>query len=86
MARSAESRDTTARFIRPTHWKKGAAIGGLVGAFSGLLLGRTVCGLSEEQAGGCTGTVVAMALGGALLMAIPGALIGGQFHKTETDR
>ena len=85
MARSGELRDTTARFIRPTYWKKGAAIGGAVGALSGILLGHTICGLSDDPGLSCTGTVLAGAIGGALLLAIPGALIGGQFHKPEAD-
>ena len=85
MARSAELRDTAARFIRPTYWKKGAAIGGAVGALGGILLGRTICGLSEDPELSCTGTVLVSAVGGALLLAIPGALIGGQFHKPVAD-
>jgi hypothetical protein len=65
MARSAESRDTAARFIWPTYWKKGAAIGGAeVQLYRHLLVS---------------------AVGGALLLAIPGALIGGQFHKPEAE-
>ena len=85
LARSAESRDTAARFIRPTYWKKGAAIGGAVGALGGILLGHTICGLSEDPELSCTGTVLVSAVGGALLLAIPGALIGGQFHKPEAE-
>jgi hypothetical protein len=85
MARSGEVRDTAARFIRPTYWKRGAAIGGAVGALSGILLGRTICGLSEDPELSCTGTVLVGAIGGALLLAIPGALIGGQFHKPDAE-
>jgi uncharacterized membrane protein YeaQ/YmgE (transglycosylase-associated protein family) len=85
MARLGELRDTAARFIRPTYWKKGAIIGGAVGALGGFLLGRALCDLSEEQGHSCTGTLLVGAVGGALVIAIPGALIGGQFHKAEAD-
>jgi hypothetical protein len=80
---SAERGDTGRREIRPTYWKKGAAIGGAVGVLSGLLLGHLVCGLSEEAGHGCSGTMLAGAVGGGLLLAIPGALIGGQFAKPD---
>jgi hypothetical protein len=41
--------------------------------------------LSEDPELSCTGTVLVSAVGGALLLAIPGALIGGQFHKPEAE-
>jgi hypothetical protein len=71
--------------IRATYWKKGAAIGGVVGALSGLLLAHAVCGLSEEAGHGCptSGTLLMGVVGGGSLLAIPGALIGGQFAKLE---
>jgi peptidoglycan/LPS O-acetylase OafA/YrhL len=72
------------RNIRPTYWKEGALVGGGVGAVGGLLLGLAVCGLSEDPNSSCTGTTIAGALGGALLLAIPGALIGGQFDKGQS--
>lgn len=71
---SAAPRDSVARDIRPTYWKEGALVAGLLGAVGGFLLGSAVC----EDGGGCnTGAI----LGGALLLVIPGALIGGQFRK-----
>ena len=79
--RSLISPDTARTGIGPTHWKEGALIGGLAGAVGGGLLGTAVCGQSDEVGNSCTGTTVLAALGGALLMAIPGALIGGQFPK-----
>jgi hypothetical protein len=78
-----EPRDSV-RNIQPTYWKEGALVGGGVGAVGGLLLGLAVCGLSEDPNSSCTGTAIAGALGGALLLAIPGALIGGQFHKGQS--
>ena len=82
---SAERGDSARLEIQPTYWKKGAAIGGVVGALSGLLLAHAVCGLSEEAGHGCpTSETLLMAMvGGGSLLAIPGALIGGQFAKPE---
>jgi hypothetical protein len=82
---SAEHGDTGRLEIPATHWKKGAAIGGVVGALSGLLLAHAVCGLSDEAGHGCptSGTLLMGMVGGGLLLAVPGALIGGQFAKPE---
>jgi hypothetical protein len=82
---AAERGDSARMEIQPTYWKKGAAIGGVVGAFSGLLLAHAVCGLSEESGHGCptSGTLLMGMVGGGLLLALPGALIGGQFAKPE---
>jgi len=74
--------DSIERDIRPTHWKEGALVGGLVGAVGGILLGRFVCGLDESNRS-CTGYTVGGAVGGAALLAITGALIGGQFPKGD---
>ena len=66
--------------IRPTYWKEGAAVGGAVGAVGfGLLVGA-VCGLSESETG-CTGKALLGGLVGGVVMAVPGALIGGLFPK-----
>ncbi|HKH82498.1 MAG TPA: hypothetical protein VKA25_02310 [Gemmatimonadales bacterium] len=62
---------------QPTHWKEGALAGALVGAVGGGLLSDAIC---EESETSCS-TVPGILLGAALL-AIPGALIGGQFPKT----
>ena len=82
---SAEHGDTARLEIGETYWKKGAIIGGVAGALSGLLLAHAVCGLSEEAGHGCptSGTLLMAVLGGGSLLAIPGALIGGQFAKPE---
>ena len=74
--------DSVQRDIRPTHWKEGALVGGLVGAVGGILLGRFVCGLDESNRS-CAGYTVGGAVGGAALLAIIGALIGGQFPKGD---
>jgi hypothetical protein len=82
---SAERGDSGRLDIQPTYWKKGAAIGGVVGALSGLLLAHAVCGLSDEVGHGCptSGTLLMSVVGGGFLLALPGALIGGQFDKPE---
>jgi len=71
---SAASRDSVVRDIRPTYWKEGALVAGLLGAVGGFLLGSAVC---ESGTGCLTGAII----GGGLLLTIPGALIGGQFRK-----
>ena len=82
---SAEHGDTARLEIQETYWKKGAVIGGVVGALSGLLLVQAVCGLSDDSGHGCptSGTLLMAMVGGGSLLAIPGALIGGQFAKPE---
>ena len=82
---SAERRDSVVRDIQPTYWKEGAAAGGLVGAVGGALLGWAVCGMSDEVGKNCTGTTILGSVGGAVLLAIPGALIGGQFSKGSAE-
>jgi hypothetical protein len=79
---SWERADSVARDIQPTHWKEGALIGGVLGGVGGALLGAWVCGMSESS-DGCTGTAVAGGLGGALVVGITGALIGGQISKGQ---
>ena len=65
----------------PTHWKEGALVGGLIGAVGGTVLGLAICRNSEELGKNCAGSAVAGGLISALVLAIPGALIGGQMPK-----
>ena len=81
-------RDAVDPDIRPTYWKEGALIGGVVGAVGGAFLGHGLCEMSEEFGKNCTGSLFLGGVLGAALLAVPGALIGGQFNKhqnAETD-
>ena len=75
--------DTVQRDIRPTYWKEGALIGGLIGIAGGAVVGLVACSYSDEVGKSCIGSAALGALGGALVLAVPGALIGGQMHKGE---
>lgn len=77
----AEPADSIDRDIRPTYWKEGALVGALAGIAGGALVGLVACSYSDEAGKSCTGSAALGALGGALILAIPGALIGGQMHK-----
>jgi hypothetical protein len=76
-----ERGDSVERDIRPTHWKEGALVGGLIGVAAGALLGAAICRNSENTTGDCTGSTVGGGLIVGLVLAIPGALIGGQIPK-----
>jgi hypothetical protein len=78
---SGQIADTARRDIRPTYWLEGALVGSAVGAVGGLLLGQFICEQSEGQS--CGVARVAAVVGTAVLVALPGALIGGQFTKGE---
>jgi hypothetical protein len=78
-----EPRDTVRPKIRPTYWKEGALIGGALGGAGGALLGHGLCELSEEPRKNCTGSLFLGGVLGAALLAVPGALIGGQFPKQK---
>jgi hypothetical protein len=73
--------DTVKAQIQPTYWKEGMLIGGIAGAAGGAYLGYGLCHDSETPDANCALSSVVGALGGALLLAIPSALIGGQFPK-----
>lgn len=81
----AAAPDTLQEQIRPTYWKEGAWIGGVLGALGGAVLGHRLCGLAEESTRHCTGSLVLGGVLGAALLAIPGALVGGQFSKQAPE-
>ena len=84
-ARLREPEDTVVRQFEPTYWKEGAAVGSAVGALSGALVGRSVCRLADRPDKDCTGSALLGGFLAAVVLAIPGALIGGQIHKSEQD-
>lgn len=82
--REATAVDTTARVVRPTHWKRGLLIGGVIGTFGLGAFVYTLCeGLKETQES-CLGPGLSGAALGAVIGGTVGALIGGQFPK-RTD-
>lgn len=70
--------------LAPTYWKEGAIVGGVIAGALGAVAMTGLCEM-DESASGCN--VGLAAIGGAaigfLIGAIPGALIGGQIHKSE---
>jgi hypothetical protein len=78
--------DTVRRRIRPTYWREGALVGGAVGALGGLLIARFICEQSEDWSRGCTGTTLAAVVATAVLLAVPGGLVGGQFSRPDSTR
>jgi hypothetical protein len=78
---SLEASDTVKAQIQPTYWKEGMLIGGIAGAIGGGFLGYGFCQDSEDPDANCGLATVLGAVGGAVLLGIPGALIGGQFPK-----
>jgi hypothetical protein len=73
---------TNASAVRPTHWKKGLVIGGVIG---GLGLGALVYSLCEglrETQESCLGPGLGGVALGGVIGGIAGALIGGAFPKT----
>lgn len=65
--------------IRPTHWKTGALIGGLVGGAAFAYLINGLCGLSETATRSCGRYAIGGFLLGGTLGGTIGALIGGAF-------
>jgi hypothetical protein len=78
--------DSLKQQIRPTYWKEGALIGGALGALLGAAAGHGLCEGGDEATKHCTGALVLGGVFGAALVAIPGALIGGQFSKEAAER
>jgi hypothetical protein len=67
--------------VRPTYWKEGALVGALLGGTVGALGGAAICGQADEPGKDCTGSTILGGVVGGVLLAIPGALVGGLFPK-----
>jgi hypothetical protein len=67
--------------IPPTYWKEGALVGGAILGVTGAVLMHGLCGMDGPD--NCGGALIGGAILGFFLGAIPGALIGGQFPKSE---
>ena len=65
----------------PDHRYEGLAIGAVLGAVGGGLLGAVACGQSDDPDFNCTGAVLGIGLLGAGLGGLTGLLIGAQFPK-----
>ena len=65
-----------------THWIKGLAIGGGIGAILGGALSYELCNASDSG-GSCTGAVIGTALISGALTGTIGALIGGAFPRYD---
>lgn len=76
--------DSVRHRIPPTHWKKGAFIGGLT---AGLGLALFIAGLCHDSdtSNNCGSALTVGFLVGGVLGGVSGALIGGQFPKDEDD-
>jgi hypothetical protein len=74
--------DSVRRTIRPTHWKEGALIGGVVTGASLAFLVHGLC-RSSDTSGDCGGALTGGFLVGGVIGGLAGALVGGQFPKTK---
>ena len=68
-----------------TYWKEGALLGGIPLGIAGYLLFSGLCDQDDSAGGGrnCGAKGLGGAALGFLIGAVPGALIGGQFHKKD---
>jgi hypothetical protein len=65
----------------PDHRYEGLAVGFVLGAVGGGLLGAVVCGQSDDVDENCTKAVLGIGLLGGALGGLTGLLIGAQFPK-----
>jgi hypothetical protein len=84
VAASEAARPGTVVALHPTYWKEGAIVGGILGGALGALAGGGFCGQSDAPHKNCTGSTILGGMAGALILRIPGALIGGLFPKRQT--
>jgi len=72
---------STPNTLAPTYWKEGGIVGAIVVGLAGAVVAGGLCGNSETNQGGCSGTTAGALVVGGLTGFALGALIGGQFHK-----
>jgi uncharacterized protein YcfJ len=65
----------------PDHRYEGLAIGAVLGAVAGGLLGAVACGQSDDPDTNCTALVLGVGLLGGGLGGLTGLLVGAQFPK-----
>jgi hypothetical protein len=70
--------------VRPTHWKRGLLIGGVIGTVGLGALVYALCESLKDTQESCLGPGLGGAALGAVIGGTVGALIGGQFPK-RTD-
>ena len=74
--------DSVRGTIRPTYWKEGALIGGVVTGLGLAFLADGLCS-SSDTSDDCGGALTGGFLVGGVLGGLAGALVGGQFPKAE---
>jgi hypothetical protein len=74
----------TAKHIHATYWREGALVGGGLGALGGAVVGYDLCKNDDDPDNHCLPLSLGGALVGAIILGIPGALIGGAFSKAES--
>ena len=67
----------------PTYWKTGALVGGTIVGVTGAFVMNGLCHMDDADAKGCGLAMLGGAALGFLIGAVPGALIGGQIHRSE---
>jgi hypothetical protein len=75
------SLDSLPRKVHPTHWKKGALLGGTTGGIAFAILVHALC--RSNVGGDCGGYSIGGFLVGGYLVGIVGMLICGHFPKDE---
>ena len=65
-----------------SYWREGLIIGGVLGGIAGGALAGGMCGDSDSgYSGSCVAPTIGGVLVGAVIVGVPGVLIGGLFKK-----
>ena len=78
----AQVMDADSLNIPPTHWKTGALIGAGAGVATGLWFGYKMCGFDGPRENCAPGMIASALLFGFVGYGL-GALVGGQFPKSQ---